>query len=91
MQNRKRTNDDVGLKNRYGWVYRRFDETFEYNAQKRCIDFKFMHEDTKLNAWIDISNFDKVMMNVLSNAQFTPDNGAITVSLKSVHNAKATS
>lgn len=64
-------------------------KTFEYNAQKRCIDFKFMHEDTKLNAWIDISNFDKVMMNVLSNAfKFTPDNGAITVSLKSVHNAK---
>ena len=64
-------------------------KTFEYVAQKRHIDFKFMHEEAKLNAWIDISNFDKVMMNVLSNAfKFTPDNGTVTVSLRSVHDAK---
>lgn len=64
-------------------------KTFEYVAQKRHIDFKFIHQEPKLNAWIDISNFDKVMMNVLSNAfKFTPDNGTVTVSLRSVHDAK---
>ena len=64
-------------------------KTFEYIAQKRHIDFKFIHEEDKLNAWIDINNFDKVMMNVLSNAfKFTPDNGTVTVSLRSVHDAK---
>ncbi len=64
-------------------------KTFEYMARKRHIDFNFIHEETKLNVWIDIDNFDKVMMNVLSNAfKFTPDNGIVTVSLRSVHDAK---
>ena len=36
-----------------------------------------------------MNNFDKVMMNVLSNAfKFTPDDGIITVKMKSVYNAK---
>lgn len=64
-------------------------KTFEHIAQKRHIDLKFIHEDPKLNAWIDMNNFDKVMMNVLSNAfKFTPDDGIITVKMKSVYNAK---
>lgn len=64
-------------------------KTFEYMARKRHIDFNFIHEETKLNVWIDIDNFDKVMMNVLSNAfKFTPDNGIVTLSLRSVHDAK---
>ena len=64
-------------------------KTFEYTAQKRNIEFKFLHQETQLNAWIDIDNFDKVMMNVLSNAfKFTPDNGSVVVSLKSVHDSK---
>jgi signal transduction histidine kinase/DNA-binding response OmpR family regulator len=63
-------------------------KTFEYTAQKRNIEFEFIHQETQLNAWIDIDNFDKVMMNVLSNAfKFSPDNGSIIVSLKSVHDA----
>jgi ligand-binding sensor domain-containing protein/signal transduction histidine kinase/DNA-binding response OmpR family regulator len=64
-------------------------KTFEYTAQRRNIEFKFLHQETQLNAWIDIDNFDKVMMNVLSNAfKFTPDNGNVVVSLKSVHDSK---
>ena len=64
-------------------------KTFEFMAQKRHIDFQFLHDEPHLNAWIDIDNFDKVMMNVLSNAfKFTPDNGIIIVSLKSVHNSQ---
>jgi len=58
-------------------------KTFEYAANKRDIEFRFIHEDNHLMAWIDISNMDKVMMNILSNAfKFTPDNGKITITLR---------
>ncbi|MBP9016223.1 MAG: response regulator [Paludibacteraceae bacterium] len=64
-------------------------KTFEYNAKKNHIDFKFIHEEEKLNVWIDTSNFDKVMMNLLSNAfKFTPANGSITITLKTFYNTK---
>jgi len=64
-------------------------KTFEYNAKKDHIDFKFIHEEEKLNVWIDTSNFDKVMMNLLSNAfKFTPANGSITITLKTFYNTK---
>lgn len=36
----------------------------------------------QLKAWIDLNNFDKVLMNVLSNAfKYTPEGGKIQVSL----------
>ena len=64
-------------------------KTFEYNAKKNHIDFKFIHEEEKLDVWIDTSNFDKVMMNLLSNAfKFTPANGSITITLKTFYNTK---
>ncbi len=55
---------------------------FEYTAHERNIAFTFIHEMPELKAWIDLNNFDKVLMNVLSNAfKFTADGGNITVSL----------
>ena len=58
-------------------------KTFEYAANKRNIKFGFIHDDNHLMAWIDISNMDKVIMNILSNAfKFTPDNGNITITLR---------
>ena len=58
-------------------------QTFEYQADKRNIRFSFTHLDPQLNVWIDLSNFDKVLINILSNAfKFTPDGGEITVMLK---------
>ncbi|MDR3117973.1 MAG: response regulator [Mediterranea sp.] len=54
--------------------------TFDYQARKKNIKFSFEHEGNALKAWIDLNNFDKVLMNVLSNAfKYTPDNGEITV------------
>jgi len=56
---------------------------FEYNAQERNIDFRFLHDDlNKLNVWVDRGQFDKVVTNLLSNAfKYSQDGGAITISL----------
>jgi len=57
-------------------------QIFEYQANKRNIRFTFVHPEPKLNVWIDMNNFDKVLLNILSNAfKFTPDKGEIVVSL----------
>lgn len=57
-------------------------QTFDYQAQKKNISFSFLHEDKELKAWVDLNNFDKVLMNVLSNAfKFTQENGEIQVQL----------
>ncbi|MDR2474806.1 MAG: hybrid sensor histidine kinase/response regulator, partial [Bacteroidales bacterium] len=55
-------------------------QTFEYQSNKRNIRFDFFHDDDDLKVWIDMDNFDKVLVNILSNAfKFTPDNGEVTV------------
>lgn len=71
-------------------------QTFEYQAQKKDIRFTFEKQlpgnelsasgQDSLKVWIDLNNFDKVLMNVLSNAfKYTPKEGAITVSLATGH------
>ena len=57
--------------------------TFDYQAKKRGILFSFYHQMNELKAWIDVNNFDKVLVNILSNAfKFTSENGEINVTLK---------
>lgn len=57
-------------------------QTFEYMARKKKIRFIFEHEMPQLKVWIDLNNFDKVLMNILSNAfKYTPEEGEIQVSL----------
>lgn len=59
-------------------------QTFEYQAKKNNLHFSFVHADRQLKAWIDQNNFDKILVNILSNAfKFTPDNGEINVILRS--------
>lgn len=56
---------------------------FEYQANKRNIKLQFIHEMPKLDVWVDLNNFDKVLVNILSNAfKFTPDGGDIVVNLR---------
>jgi len=60
--------------------------TFEYQSGKREIALEFKHDQPELNAWIDMNNFDKVLVNILANAlKFTPDKGEITVKLTEGH------
>ena len=56
---------------------------FEYNAQERNIDFRFLHDGLdSLDVWVDRGQFDKVVTNLLSNAfKYSQDGGAITISL----------
>lgn len=56
--------------------------TFEYQAKKKNIKFSFEHTTDVLKAWIDLNNFDKVLLNIFSNAfKYTPENGEINISL----------
>ena len=59
-------------------------DLFEQAARLRNINFTFEHADTdRYDVSIDPQNFDKIVMNLLSNAlKFTPDGGRITMSLK---------
>lgn len=56
--------------------------TFEYTARRRHIHLGFLHAMPHLKVWVDMNNFDKILMNILSNAfKYTPDGGDIQVSL----------
>lgn len=57
-------------------------QAFEYPALKKSILFSFRHDMPSLKVWIDLNNFDKVLMNILSNAfKYTPENGEIEIAL----------
>ncbi len=61
--------------------------TFDYQAKKRGINLIFDHSMSELKAWIDVNNFDKVLVNILSNAfKFTPEKGEIIVHLNKGEN-----
>lgn len=56
---------------------------FEDQIQSKNIELHFHHELEHLRVWIDPKNFDKIIMNVLSNAfKFTPENGKIDIYLR---------
>lgn len=62
--------------------------TFEYMARKKDIRFSFEHADEQLKVWVDLNNFDKILMNILSNAfKYTPQHGEIAVKLSTGYNA----
>ena len=54
---------------------------FEYNAQERSINFNFKHEEfEELNVWLDRSQFEKVITNLLSNAfKYSFEGGSIDI------------
>ena len=71
-----------------GFVQNLYD-LFEAAAHDRGIRFRFVHKMKELPACVDPQNFDKVVMNLLSNAfKFTPDGGAITIELKEAKKAR---
>lgn len=56
---------------------------YEYNAQERNIRFSFQHDGVeRLDAWIDRTQFDKVVSNLLSNAfKYSYDGGEVVLRL----------
>lgn len=55
---------------------------FEQQARNKNIQFAFKHDDDQLPVWIDRGNFDKVIVNILSNAfKYTPAGGDITINV----------
>ena len=75
MQMRMSQRDLVGFVND---IYTLFD----HQAKMRQIKFTFDHDCDELPVWIDRSNFDKVIVNVLSNAfKYTPAGGEIGIRL----------
>lgn len=62
---------------------------FEFNAQERSISFTFNAPSDSVMAWIDRTQFDKVVSNLLSNAfKYSFDQGHIDVSLAIGHSNK---
>lgn len=56
---------------------------FEQQAKNKNILFHFDCSEERIMAWIDRGNFDKIIINILSNAfKFTPSGGEIRMSLK---------
>ena len=57
-------------------------DLFENQAKAKQITLTFDHDEERLPVWIDRKNFDKVVMNVLSNAfKYTPTGGEVGIRL----------
>ncbi|MDL2244865.1 response regulator [Parabacteroides sp. OttesenSCG-928-J18] len=62
---------------------------FEYPAKVKNIRFELQTELKELPVWVDPKNFDKIIMNILSNAfKYTPDGGEITIYLRTIEAAR---
>ena len=65
-----------------GSFVRRVCHSFEFKAEQRDIDLTVTCDEEHVMAWIDHDNFDKVLVNLLSNAfKFTLDGGHIDIHL----------
>lgn len=64
--------------------------TFGQQANTKNIKLHIHCNLQKLNVWIDTANFDKVILNILSNAfKFTPEEGEINISISTGEDATA--
>lgn len=65
--------------------------TYLYQTNRKQIDLTFSTEHDIFNAWVDPKNFDKIILNLLSNAyKFTPEGGKIEVMLRTGNDFKET-
>ena len=66
-----------------GFLQNIYDSFYELAVIKK-IDFQFTYPQEKaLSLWIDPDNFDKIIVNLLSNAfKFTPEEGKISIELQ---------
>ena len=55
---------------------------FQPQATSKKINLEFVHEDESLPIWIDRSHFDKILLNLMSNAmKYTPVGGTVRVNI----------
>lgn len=60
------------------------NDIFSYQAGRRGVKLNVISECERLNVWIDTNNFDKVILNLLSNSfKHVSDDGEINVYVKS--------
>ena len=53
-------------------------QSFDFIAYKRNIALTFIHPDIPITAWIDNENFDKVLLNIISNSfKYHPELGTL--------------
>jgi len=61
-------------------------QVFDYSAKNKNISFNFTSPKDMLKVWVDLNNFDKVLLNIVSNAfKYTPDGGTISINLTTGH------
>lgn len=59
--------------------------SFDEMSRVRNINYEFISDNKNIKVWFDTLNMKKVVFNLLSNAfKFTPDNGKITIELKTI-------
>jgi signal transduction histidine kinase/AraC-like DNA-binding protein/ligand-binding sensor domain-containing protein len=59
-----------------------FTDMFMPKAEEKHITLSFESTEPELNAWIDRNNFDKVLVNLITNAfKYTPKDGEIHIEL----------
>lgn len=64
--------------------------TFEYQINTKQIALNFEAGTEELYAWVDPKNFDKIILNLFSNAlKFTPEKGSIDIILHTGKDAEA--
>ena len=62
---------------------------YKYNAEERNINYTFSHPEEDIIAWIDHTQFDKVISNLLSNAfKYTFDGGTIIINIDATSNSQ---
>ena len=65
-------------------------KVYEYNARERNINFTLTTPEEPVMAWVDRTQFDKVLSNLLSNAfKYTFDQGDIAIHLSQGHDEQA--
>lgn len=65
-------------------------QTYQSQTKAKYIELTFSTEYDVLDTWIDPKNFDKIILNLLSNAcKFTPEGGKIEIRLRTGSDATA--